>query len=431
MLNPYAPQALLLLGLTFACAFWAPWGPAITLPVVSMAASRVFVIFAILLIAYWAIFTRHKFRSFPTTYNLLMLLMVVHTVITYGYFHREEFQFYIDADTLIDESTMYVAQGRGRLVARYFLNAIFAYALASSIRTRRDLTYTALALGLGFSMMMIVSNRATISYSEGLVRSAGGFLNPNDFGQTAMVVVFLSALPFLIKHSGPVAKGIAAISLVFGLYGVLASASRGAMVALCIGFAAIMWYSNFSFRLRMMVAGILAMPCMILLIPDETWNTLTQRASVETVVQTRGSMRFDINRDYLLQFPKYAAVGVGLMRAEEVTRETYTTPTLKIPHNTYLQILVEFGSVGFVLFILSLVHFHRGLSISPRRGPPSAANALMLGFFFAWVGLMLVASGDTRIFFFSWAILAACRRLNMEEESMNRADVSPSEVSHA
>lgn len=416
MLKSQKPQAALLLGLTLCCAFWAPWGPAITLPFISLAASRMFVLFAVLLIAYWAVLVRHKFRAFPKSYNLLILLIVVHTGVTYGIFHADEFQFGIDTSGPIEESTLVISQGRGRLVARYFLNVLFAYALASSIRTRRTLVLTALALGLGFCVMMVSGNRATISYSEGFYRSAGGFLNPNDLGQTAMVVVFLSLLVLLVKGTGALPRGLGAVSLLVGLYGLLSSASRSAMGALCIGLAVIMWYSSFSFRLRMIVAGSLVGACVAMSLSAETWYTLTRRVSVEAVVETRGSMRVDIFRDYLTQFREYAAVGVGLMRTEEVTKDTYTTHVVKIPHNAYIQVLVEFGCLGLLLFVLSLRQFWRGLAIPLRRRPRATADILLLGFLLGWAGLFLVASSGSRIFFFSWAIIAAYRLLNIQEE---------------
>jgi O-antigen ligase len=417
MLKSQEPQDPILLGLTLCCAFWAPWGPAISLPLIPLSASRVFVLFTVLLIGYWLVLTRYKFRSFPKSYNLLILLIVVHTCVTYGLLYPEELRFGTDANSGIDETTTVILQERGRHIARYFLNVLLAYALASAIRTKRQLVLAASTLGIGFCTMMVSGSRASISYSEGFYRNTGGFLNPNDLGQTAMVVVFLSLLVFLVKETGPITRGFGAISLVAGLYGLVSSASRSSMGALCIGFAVIMWYSSFTKRFRLIVVAGMMGTCIALFLSVDTWDTLAGRVSVQTVVDTRGSMRADIYRDYLTQFPQYALTGVGLKRAVEVTKYTYTTNIPKIPHNTYIETLVEFGCLGLLLFLLSLIQFWRRLP-APRRcaSPPAMAHALMLGFLLAWAGLFLVASSGSRIFWFSWAIIAAYSHLNSQDE---------------
>ena len=400
--------------LVCCCAFWVPWGPLIPLPFLPVVASRVFAAFAVLLIGYWALLLPHKLRPFPKSYNLLVLLIIVHTCVTYGYLFPDEFGFAVDTNTPIDESTTMVEQQRGILVARYFVYLLFGYALASAVRTRHDLVLMALALGTGFCIMMAAGTRAAMS-DMGL-RSAGGFLNPNSFGQVAMIVVFLSMLVLLTKGVGPIAKGLGTVNLLVGLFGLVSSVSRSAMGALCIGLGVILWYLSFSKRLKLLAVGGLVGSCVALSIPAETWNTLTSRLSADYVIETRGGQRWDTNLDYLKRFPKYAATGVGLWRAVEVTKDSYTTWKVFPPHNAYIQILVEFGCVGLLLFILSLRAFSRGLAFPLRKRPPRMTDVLMLGFFLGWAGLFLVGSCGSRHFFFSWGVIAAYRHMHIHGE---------------
>ena len=276
MLNEQKQQDPLVFGLVLCCAFWAPWGPAITLPVAALSASKVFIVFAVLLIGYWGVLVKGKFRPFPKAYNLFTLLVVVHSLVTYGLFHSEEFKFGSTANEVIDETTVAVAHERGTAVARYFLNVLFTFALATAIGSRRQLTLIALAFGTGFSIMLLFSSRMSIDYSANeLSRLTGGFLNPNDLGQTAMVVVLLSLFIFKVKEAGALAKGLGAINIIAGVYALLASGSRSSMGAVCIAFAAIMWYSNFSKKFGLIITVVLLGMCASLFLSDENIDTLS------------------------------------------------------------------------------------------------------------------------------------------------------------
>jgi len=402
--------------LVSCCAFWAPWGPAITLPFVHARASRAFASFAVLLIVYWCFLLPGKLRSFPKSYNLLVLLIVVHTCVTYGLVYPEEFRSTVDTIGVTDGTLLVVGQEGRTLIARYFLNLLFAYALASAIRTRRDLMLIALAFGFGFCAMMVSVSSQVIFYGEKFFRYTGGFLNPNELGQSAMVAMFLSMLVLLTKEAVPMAKVLGTVSLLAGFYGLVSSGSRSAMIGMCIGFTVILWNSSFKKRLRLIVLGGLLGACVLLFISDETWNSLSARLSVQGVAETRVSYRPDIFNDYLTQFPKYAIAGVGLHRATKVTMDTYTTPINFEPHNAYLGSLVEFGCLGLVLLILSLRQFWRGLAIQLRHGLPVMADTLMLGFLLGWAVLLFAGSSESRSFCFSLGIIAACRRMNMQDE---------------
>ncbi len=72
---------------------------------------------------------------------------------------------------------------------------------------------------------------------------------------------------------------------------------------------------------------------------------------------------------------------MGVDRSPEAVRETFTTdtPGPVIPHQTYLQLLVEFGVVGLAFWLAVLaVFFARGVRLA-SAGPARMENAALLG----------------------------------------------------
>ncbi len=84
-----SPLRLLLL---ISSAFFLSWGPGLQ-KVSSFNLSKLFPIFAALLIVYWLFFAREKFRSFPPVFNFFIIFILLHTLVCYIFFHIEEFTF--------------------------------------------------------------------------------------------------------------------------------------------------------------------------------------------------------------------------------------------------------------------------------------------------------------------------------------------------
>ncbi|MFH1114222.1 MAG: O-antigen ligase family protein [Pseudomonadota bacterium] len=379
-----------------------------------MAASQFFVMIGILLIGYWLVFISPKIAMFPTTYNVFFCFMVVHALVTYGLVHADEFSFGIDAASEIDETTVAIDQERGRLVLRFFFNAVFAYALAAAIRTRRDFLLVSVALGVGFCFMMALSDRSSISRGEDILRLTGGFLNPNDLGHTAMVVAVFNSLVVVDTRAGRILRIAGAASLGVGIWGVVASASRSAMAGLIVVLVVVIYYSSFRTMIRFLFGGLLVTAIIGILLSSVVMEAVALRVSIDTVRDTQGSMRIDILTDYLQHLTDYAILGVGLARSIEVTKDSYTTWIPLIPHNAYLQTLVEWGCGGLLLFVLSLRSLLGRLTHCLKR-PAPPCDAIVVGLLVSWCVIFLVVSWGARIFWVAWALMGTYGYLNSEE----------------
>ncbi|HDL64983.1 MAG TPA: glycosyltransferase [Proteobacteria bacterium] len=113
------------------------------------------------------------------------------------------------------------------------------------------------------------------------------------------------------------------------------------------------------------------------------------RITIQALEETQGSKRLDIWPDYIRQFDRYALIGMGLDRSIEAIRDSYTADSSHplIPHQTYLQILVEFGFIGLLLFIGGFWQLGKRAA-----GGPRGERAVILGLLAALITYGLAGS---------------------------------------
>lgn len=140
----YLSSVLLIL-----CAFFASWGAGLQ-NIASFDVSKIFVGFCILLILYWLVFAKHKFRAFPRSYNYFILYIILHTLIAYTIFVPEELGFgYLGESAARAEGFVVKQESYSIQIIRMFLFIFFAYAVASFVRTQKRLVAIAIAYGVG------------------------------------------------------------------------------------------------------------------------------------------------------------------------------------------------------------------------------------------------------------------------------------------
>jgi len=391
------------LALILTCAFFASWAAGLQ-GVAPFRLSKVFPLGAMGLVLYWGLFVRHKFRTFPTLFNVFLAFVVAHTVVTYLFFHPELLEFRYRGEVLWRGGLVLEEESHGIRLARFFLFAFFGYALASLLRSAREVTMVALVFGAGFTLSVVLGVRGEVSQAVTFARSSGGYHNANSFGAAAMTCVFLSL--FVLQHPGTRrwARIGSAGSALAGLYGLLVSASRTAILGVCGGMLVMLAYSPLRRRLRNAVCLCLIVVVALMLLPEHALEALVGRSAYDYLVRSRASKRFDIWSDYVRAFPKYALVGTGLKRSMTATAESYTTSEPKIPHNTYLQVAVEFGCVGLVLFLAAMWQLWR--RVASPLSPRIPTDSVMLGLFAAWTFFFLGGTFGSRVFWVSWAIVA-------------------------
>lgn len=270
---------------------------------------------------------------------------------------------------------------------------------------------TALMAGTSSTLIGVLLGNETFG------RALGTFTDPNEY---AAAMVASIALGF--GAMGASRSRWATAAMLAGIatcgWGILASQSRGGLLALVAVGAVIVLTSRGRERVRMLGATLvlLAAATSVLML------TPTGQESLERITNGDSSGRSDLWRIAVLQFRSEPLHGVGLgnypaVAARFVTAETEHTELInsvapRTTHNSYLEIAAELGLLGLATFGLfaggALVLAVRGIRIARRLGDATAVR-LGRGVLAAAVGVLascIFLSGHYGELL--WALLAAC-----------------------
>ncbi len=367
--------------LIMGAGFFSSWGPGLQKINIGVNLSRIFAVFAIALVVYWLILARDKFRAFPLPFNLFFIFVIIHTAICYIFFHPGEFT-YRSTGVAYTQAGYYLYSGTpGTNVVRFILFFLFAYALSSLLKNREGLIIFSLACGMGLFGSLLLGGHKTLDLIRGYSRATGGFLNPNSLGIAGMVCCFLNLFVFLHPGTGSRMKALSLLCILTGAYAMLASVSRNTLATFACGIIVITFYLPLIKKVRWAILLVCLLVAVAALLPDSIYNTVFRRISMKSVTETKWSMRRELWSDYIQELDRYLYTGLGLGRSVEAVRETYTTDSHKplIPHQMYLQLLVEFGIIGLILFLAALYKLlDRGIHLA-SPSPDGIGNAIMLG----------------------------------------------------
>jgi len=391
------------LTLLFGCAFLVSWGAGLQ-NIADFEIAKLFPLCASGLIVYWLVFTRRRFDVFPRSFNLFMLYIIIQTCIVYGIFHPEEFTFGITNVTVTTDGFTDVSTGRGYHVLRFFLFAGFAYAVASLIRNQRELVRLSLFYAAGFLISFTLGNHSVSSVGS-VVRSTGGFLNPNSLGLSAMVAVFLSLAIVRSREVSRTEKNIAIGLMIVSLYALVSSVARSSIMATSVGLIAMTILEPMKRKFRMMFIGAGVGIILTIFIPSFL-EPVQERFNSDYMSHQQYGMRVPIFFDYIKQWRSYIVTGVGLNRAIEVTKWTYSATLNWTPHNAYLSVLVEFGFLGLILFLSTMWSLWRRIIPSKPAHFRLSESTTYAGLFVAFAVFFIVGEYSTREFWLYWAIIA-------------------------
>ena len=398
------------LALLFGCAFLTSWLDGLN-NLVGVEISKLFPLCACALILYWLIFARRRGEAFPRAFNLFMAFAVLHTVITYGILHRDEFSFGAEVVAVTDDGFLLTKSERGLMVARFFLFAGFGYAAAALLRNRRELMAFSLWFAAGLMVSFLLGTHAQQSVGS-VLRDTGGFINANALGRAAMVAMFL-CLMVIRSYEGRLWQRVCAILLLAGsLFALLSSVSRTPILVGAIGMLVMIALEPaFGNKVRAaFIVGIVALG-LTMFLPIEFTQPLLERFNPDYVTDTEFGGRLPILLDYLKQWSRYIVNGMGYARAVEATRQSYSTGSLLNTHGTYLVVLVEFGAVGLFLFLCSLYSLWQRIAPSRPGCRRLPTDSLLAGFLMAWAFYFAAGTYGGRVFWLSWAVIAAYGRL--------------------
>ena len=293
-------------------------------------------------------------------------------------------------------------------VTRFLLFVAFAYALASQMKTEKRLIAVALVYGAGLLLSMTMSDSFHLARAGTETRFAGGGLNSNVFGGSALVGCFLGL--FVVSRTTQ-ALWVRLLGLFFSLvggFGVLISVSRGVILGAIFGLAMLVALVPLvKTKAKLIIAIVFAIGTLYCSLPREAAETIAARVAFARVEEDRGSGRLDIWGDYLRVMPDYIVTGVGLGRSREVTKGSHSTGSWRATHSEYLGTLVEFGILGLVLLVLGLIQLWRRIDSRRLSQGRTTTDAILLAFLSCWMLMFVFGRYNSRALWVGFAFLAA------------------------
>lgn len=351
------PQ-LLLLG---AIGFFATWGEGMqhVLPKSS-------VIYPILVALYIVVnFDRLskviKRRAIvPQEFKFLFLYILIHTFV-YILFNLQSIGFGTEVRMANEEGFSYGRAESGVIIVRYFLFFLFSLILTVVLSNNRRLNFFSTAYVLGFICTILLGG-ASHGYGNSLVRISGGLKDPNAMAFDA-IISFIFSLYLYGQNRNKTVKFLFIVSMIIEFLAIFLSFSRGAYLALMLwgfyymyrkGLLNNVWKFSLA-ALTFFFIGYIA----IKTIGIDT-EVLEDRFSVQEIKERRGASRGYIWEAYIDNIDQYALTGTGIANSSSVLKgnrfgveENYET------HNLYLQMFVEYGIVGLLLYLLYWRNFFR------------------------------------------------------------------------
>ncbi len=186
----------------------------------------------------------------------------------------------------------------------------------------------------------------------------GGFLmNPNELGMLAVVGMSCCIINVFDEHH----KKFNIFMLLVMLYALILTGSRSSL----IGFFLIVFYfvlksKNNTLKISILIGAILAIPVVVQTI-------FIKQGDIEEVLSMTGRLPFW--KALLTEgLPKQPYFGFGFMRiANTESFQSVHTYAGKMTHNTFIQVLMNLGFVGFTIVLLQMTFTLRGFFKSNNK----------------------------------------------------------------
>ena len=314
--------------------------------------------------------------SIPLAFRLFILFFLIHITITVMIFGGDYLFIKHIQPRSIDPGSVYlISEYNIRLIEKILFLIFFFIVLSSIINKRREWLVLANSFIVGLGIVCLLKLKFAISVLPD-IRFAGAYDDPNAFGITTCVAFFLSLLLFDYARNFILKSAYITASIFFFIM-LLLSQSRGALVALFFAFFLMLKEKKFQVY-KLLVLMVIIFLVIILFLK----SLIPQRfITPESWAEDRGSHRLDIWAIYLSNIRSFFLTGVGFLRGEDVI-STGILGREFIPHNVFLEMLVEFGIAGLFLFCFALRKLWISLKYFPKNSPCSPA---LKAIFVSWI----------------------------------------------
>lgn len=267
----------------------------------------------------------------------------------------------------------------------YLITALAIAVTPKSIATKRCLAKAVILGGVAASVLALASSLAQGGFVRVALVGARGAMDPNNFAASLLLPLALA----VSERNTRWPLRLLVCGILIG--GVLATASRGGVIGVLVVLGvALTWGRKRKAVLRGVLKMLIVMVVICVLAVTLFPVLLTRLSYIAS-----GKERLEIWRVGLKAFGRFGSVGAGIgsfpaaYDAVGAGRAGYS----RAAHNIFLQIGVELGVSGLVLFCLCVVSALKRVK-SSRAGTAAILGVLAAGFFlgilelsFFWVTL--------------------------------------------
>ena len=323
--------------LLFLLALSLPLGDQLN-PILGFSASLVFsFVFVLVALCYKFCLTR-KVR-FPRSFSIFYLFVILHTLIIYILLYHDSIfdKCYIVIFGNTTSNDTYAV-----ILLRYFTYFLSPILFCKLIVDENHLFYFLKSIVWCFITSAFLSYIYNVLVLND-IRFSGGFHDPNTFGGMSVISMFIC---FYLQRvsSKKIYYYFALIFLVF----VLISESRSSLISVIVGFILLYYIGYINRRVFIAMCFFVGVFFIYMLINDigvfGRFNDIKSRDD--------GDLRVVIWNMYLESYQNFAIYGTGVGHKLDAVS---WYDSMRATHNMYLLQFVQFGILGLILFISTLI----------------------------------------------------------------------------
>jgi O-antigen ligase len=257
-------------------------------------------------------------------------------------------------------------------VSRYALNLALIPIIFTAIRHPRNLRWVAGAFVGGAALAAIYgvivspndSSAAVSNTAAGeLDRATGTVGDPNLLASVLVVGMVMAGAVAADRVRNPITRMLSGTTILLCAAALIATASRGGLVALAAALLAAIFVAGPRYRARIMVLATIAVVGVV-----GYFAVFASAAQVDRVTTSDGGAgRTDIWKVGWRMFEANPAIGVGsgnfqvssihylLVEPGAIERDEFIVDQPSVAHNLYLEMASEIGIVGLAMFVAIVV----------------------------------------------------------------------------
>ena len=305
----------------------------------------------------------------------------------------------------------------------YFVNILFFLIFISEVDSLKKLKNVFFVISL-CSFFYSVFGIMKGTFYGGRFRIYGGMFDPNDIAYV-LVSLFPLSFYFILHREGTLKRILAVIGIIASLLVILFSGSRGGLLGLLAVVLFLLVTKSYKIKMSHKIIFVIAMILIFFTIGDKIninrFLTLTNmegdyNLSAETGREQIWKRAFDLT----LANP---VTGIGVdcfaMAIGNLRESLGLTPVWQQEHNSYIQVAVETGLIGFIIFIALTMRCFKVFSSLKRLKNTSKeiveiktmASLIQLGFIGHCVAAFFLTQAYSMFFTLFFALSAVLGRL--------------------